>query len=364
MDQQTLQSQAAVRSRSPGVGPQVSVIMPTTTWGEPFATCAGRVLEWLADAAGPTDFIVVHDGPAPPAPAWLERPDVRVIVTAAVRGPAAARNAAAERARGGILFFLDADVEPASDALERVRATLGTDEGPVAVFGAYDDAPAAAGVVSRFRNLLHHHTHVRHPGRARTFWAGCGAVRAAQFHDVGGFDEAYARPSIEDIELGMRVDEMGGEIVLDPALRGKHHKRWTLWSMVATDVWCRAVPWSALLTRTGRLPAALAVDWRNRISGVLALAGLAAATVALGAGRGGIVAAACLAGVVVLNLDFYRLCHRRGGLGFVLAAVALHMLFFIYSALTFGVVLLRSFGSRLLRRSPGGTAPERTASAP
>jgi transposase len=31
--------------------------------------------------------------------------------------------------------------------------------------------------VSRFRNLLHHHTHTTHPGPACTFWAGCGAVR-------------------------------------------------------------------------------------------------------------------------------------------------------------------------------------------
>jgi hypothetical protein len=72
-------------------------------------------------------------------------------------------------------------VELHPDAVERVRRHFGVDQSLQALFGSYDDRPAAAGVVSRFRNLLHHHTHTSQPGPACTFWAGCGAVRRERF---------------------------------------------------------------------------------------------------------------------------------------------------------------------------------------
>ena len=328
----------------------VSVIMPTTSWEEPFESCARRVLTLLDVTAITAEFIVVHDGRAARRPRWLRRNGVRVMGTRQARGPAAARNKAAAAARGDVLFFVDADVELAGDALDRVHAAFAGDDPPSAVFGAYDDAPAAAGVVSQFRNLLHHHTHVTHPGRASSFWAGCGAVRAAQFHDVGGFDDTYTVPSVEDIELGTRIAACGGRIELDPLLRGKHHKRWTLRSMVVTDITGRAVPWTKLMLKGGRLPATLNVDWKNRISGVLAVAGLATACVAAVTGRGWPAAGACLAVVVTLNLDFYLLCGRRRGPGFALAAAALHFLFFVYSSLTFGTVILKTLAARLWSR--------------
>ena len=116
------------------------------------------------------------------------------------------------------------------------------------MFGSHDDRPAAPGVVSRFRNLLHHHTHSSHPDPTSTFWAGLGAVRRQTFLDLGGFDaEAYQRPCIEDIDFGLRLSDAGGRILLDPAIQGTHHKRWTLRSMVVTDIRQRAIPWSRRL---------------------------------------------------------------------------------------------------------------------
>lgn len=337
------------RKRSGNAGVDVSVIMPTTSWQEPFETCARRVLNLIDASAIPAELIVVHDGRMTKPPGWLRRSDVRVVGTRAVGGPAAARNKAAHSARGRILFFVDADVELATDAIERVHATLSADDGPVATFGSYDDLPAAPGTVSQFRNLLHHHTHTSHPGRAGTFWAGCGAVRAAYFHDIDGFDEGFRCPSVEDIELGMRLEAGGGRIVLDPLLQGKHHKRWTLRSMVVTDITCRAVPWTNLIVKSGRLPASLNIDWKNRISGVLAVSSLVAAGCAA-VGLAGLPAAlACLAGIVALNLDFYLLCVRQRGLGFGLVSCLLHWLFFVYSSLAFGAVVLRSAAARLLR---------------
>lgn len=325
-----------------------TVIMPTTSWAGPFEVCARRVLDEIAASSRAVEFIVVHDGPMQTPPEWLRRPAVTVLETGVRSGPAAARNRAARQARGEILFFVDSDVELAAGAVERACRDLAADDGLVAVFGTYDDAPAGAGVVSQYRNLLHHHTHVTHPGRATTFWAGCGAVRARQFLDLGGFDESYDCPSIEDIELGMRIHAHGGEIVLDPLLRGKHHKVWTLRSMVATDIACRAVPWTRLIVKDGRLPAALNLDWRSRASGVLAVAGVGTAFAATwrGSWPALVVAVACVALVIGLNRDFYLLCARRRGPVFAAMSVVLHFLYFVYASVAFGVVVV----SAMIRR--------------
>ena len=88
-----------------------------------------------------------------------------------------------------------------------------------AVFGAYDESPAAPGLVSQAKNLAHAFVHHGSPGNAVTFWAGLGAVRTQVFLAVNGFDERFGRPSIEDIDLGYRLTAAGFGIVPD-GLRG------------------------------------------------------------------------------------------------------------------------------------------------
>ncbi|MFM9195213.1 MAG: glycosyltransferase [Planctomycetia bacterium] len=329
--------------------------MPTVFWSGTFDRCGRRVLsrmEAAMESATPaTEVIFVFDGAAPPAPAWLDRPGVTVVKTGTRSGPSAARNAAARAASGRILLFVDADVELAADALDRIHAAFESDPDLVALFGTYDDEPPGLSVTSNFRNLLHHHTHASHPGEASTFWSGCGAIRAAEFHDLGGFDDTYDRPCIEDIELGMRIAGNGGRIVLDPGLRCKHLKQWTLTSMVFTDVVHRATPWTRLIVTSGRMPGTLNLDWRGRMSGILSIAVLASVAVTPFAPSMAWVSLVCGLTVVGLNLDFYRLCAEKRGLGFAISAIALHWLYFAYSSITFGVVAAHECWLRLSRPS-------------
>jgi hypothetical protein len=316
--------------------------MPTVFWSGTFDRCGRRVLSMMEEAMEAaklaTEVIFVFDGAAPPAPAWLDRPGVTVVKTGTRSGPSAARNAAARAASGRILLFVDADVELAADAVDRIHTAFESDPDLVALFGTYDDEPPGLSVTSNFRNLLHHHTHASHPGEASTFWSGCGAIRAAAFHDIGGFDDTYDRPCIEDIELGMRIAGNGGRIVLDPDLRCKHLKQWTLTSMVFTDVVHRATPWTRLIVRNGRMPGTLNLDWRGRISGVLSIAVLASVAATPFAPSAAWISLACGLTVIALNVDFYRLCAEKRGLGFAVSAIALHWLYFAYSSITFGVV--------------------------
>ena len=333
----------------------LSVIMPTIFWLGTFERCARRVLAILDSTATNAEVVFVFDGAAPPAPAWLDRPDVRIVNTGTRSGPAIARNLAAESARGKILFFVDADVELAADAVDRIHATFAADPDLVGLFGTYDDEPAAVGLVSTFRNLLHHHTHVSHPGRASTFWSGCGAMRTTAFLDIGGFAEKFAYPSVEDIELGMRVADNGGRILLTPDVRCKHLKHWTLVSMVVTDIVHRATPWTRLIMNSHNLPATLNLDWRGRLSGICSVLLAACLAVAVFVPVALWAALACGLVLVALNSGFYGLCVRKRGVGFAVASFALHWLYFVYSSLTFGVVTLHELWRRSRRSVESGT---------
>ena len=295
----------------PATAPAISLVMPTITWGQPFACCLQAA---LADLAPRDELLVVFDGPPSELPPWLEASAATVLHTGQRSGPAAARNLAAKEARGEILLFVDADVELHPDAVERVRRHFGSDPSLQALFGSYDDRPAAAGVVSRFRNLLHHHTHTSQPGPACTFWAGCGAVRRERFLALGGFDaQAYRQPCIEDIEFGLRLHDDGGKILLDPTIQSTHHKRWTLSLMVRTDIQQRAIPWSRLVLRRRKLPATLNLSISARVSAAASLLipiTLVAGTIPAAQGWAYLVLAVALALILLLNRPFLTLLWR------------------------------------------------------
>ena len=334
----------------PATAPAISLVMPTITWGQPFPCCLQAAIAGLA----PNDeLLVVFDGPPSELPPWLEASAATVLHTGQRSGPAAARNHAATQARSEILLFVDADVELHPDAVERVRRHFGADPSLQALFGSYDDRPADAGVVSRFRNLLHHHTHTSQPGPACTFWAGCGAVRRERFLALGGFDaKAYRQPCIEDIEFGLRLHDDGGKILLDPTIQGTHHKRWTLSLMVRTDMKQRAIPWSLLLLSRRQIPPSLNLSTSARISAGLALVvPLALAATALPGLTPwpALIAIGALMVLVLLNRSFLGLLLRQGGIMLAAPGAALKYLYLIYSSLSFAAVVIMNFLNRPLR---------------
>src|SRR5205085_3114447 len=92
------------------------------------------------------------------------------------------------------------------------------------------------------------------------------------FLEVGGYDDSlFSHPSIEDVELGMRIIDGGNRIRLVPDAQGTHWKDWTLWRVWHTDVVRRALPWSRLIA-DGQAPAAdLNLARKERLLALLAL---------------------------------------------------------------------------------------------
>jgi GT2 family glycosyltransferase len=218
----------------------------------------------------PLEIIVVDDNSPDESAAVAEAAGARVIRNSERRGPAHARNLGAEAARGTVLVFLDADVCVHHDVLARIAGHFDADRDLDAVFGSYDSVSDSANFITCYKNLQHHFVHQTGRSEAATFWSGCGAVLRQSFLKLGGFSVEYKRPAIEDIEFGIRMTQAGMKIRLDKQILVTHLKVWTLGTLIRTEVFDRAIPWTRLLLADGRIPNDLNLRLAQRASAVLA----------------------------------------------------------------------------------------------
>lgn len=329
--------------------PFISVIIPVYN-GEKFLP---GCLDALASRSYRTyELIVVDDCSTDESARISHERGAIVLRMSRQSGPGGARNLGAQKARGEILFFVDADVVVKPDTLERVAADFINHPEVAAVFGSYDDEPAEQNFISQYKNLFHRFVHQEARSEAETFWAGCGAVRRDVFLALDGFDaERYPRPAIEDIELGYRMRTKGHRILLDKQLQGKHLKRWTLRSMLHADIFCRAVPWSMLIFESQGIVNDLNLQTTDRISAGLVALSLSILPFSILKPQLLLLIVVLLAMILLLNHKLYRFFFHRRGLGFAILAFPLHLLYYLYSALTFVLCwFTHFFRQQLLRR--------------
>jgi hypothetical protein len=220
---------------------------------------------------------------------------------------------------------------------------------------------------------MHQRGDFEHDARpAHTFWTGCGAIRRQVFLDLGGFDPAlYRRPAIEDIEFGYRLTRAGHRIVLARDVLATHLKRWTIRSIVRTDVLHRGVPWMLLMMRSQVREADLNVSPGQRISvaatGIGLLGLMATPLVPAAAGLFALNVGVLLAA----NRDFYAFLARRRGRRFAIGAFPLHYLYFVCCGVSVGLALgirqvqkLRRLRTRALARWHGLRAHDASGPVP
>lgn len=216
-----------------------------------------------------------------------------------------------------------------------------------AIIGSYNDEPAATNFLSQYKNLLQHYVHQHSSEEGFTFWGACGAVRRDVFLAVGGYDERYHLPSVEDIELGYRLKAAGRRIRVCKDLQVKHLKRWTAAPLFRSDFFRRALPWTRLILRTGRFENDLNISRSSRLKVVLVYLLLALLALACWRPSPGLPPAGLAAGTLLALdsplLGFFR--KKRGAL-FALRTVPWHWFYYFYSGLAFAVGLV----SHTLRR--------------
>lgn len=371
--------------------PRVSVVVPVFNGGTGLEKCLSAI---IASSYPVFECIVVDDGSTDGmAKSATDQLGVRLIRLGEQCGPARARNQGAAQAKGDIIFFTDADVMLHPDAIERAVTALQSDPGISAVFGSYDDQPDHASFVSQYRNLLHHWVHQTSSEEASTFWTGCGAIYRDVFIKMGGFSKSFERPSIEDIELGVRLRNSGYRIRLEKTMLATHMKHWTIEGVIRTDIFQRGVPWMLLLLSSQHLNNDLNLGYKARIATALAgLIGLLllvlpifghaaalmpAAAFLLGAaastwfsnssGRSSMTISIVLAvlppllcyifvsdimallplalilTIILTHQDFYRYVADKRNIAFAIGMVPMHLVFFLCCAVSIPIALTKHY---------------------
>jgi glycosyltransferase involved in cell wall biosynthesis len=293
------------------------------------------------------EIIVVDDSSTDDSAEISRKKGVIVLQLPHRSGPAAARNYGAQKARGDILFFVDSDIVVQQDTIARVAADFMKNPHISAVFGSYDDSPDATDFLSQFRNLFHHFIHQNSNIEAKTFWAGCGAIYREVFCLFQGFNEhRFPEPSIEDIELGLRIWKGGYRILLDKELRVKHLKHWEWRSWLKTDIFRRAIPWSQLILESGSPPRDLNLQVSYRISGVLV--GLliivlpfafwdALSFLGVIDGIFSVIFLILVLALLLINRKLYAFFFRKRGIKFMALTIPVHFLYYFYSSSSFTI---------------------------
>ena len=334
--------------------PRVSVVIPVRNGEAEFAKCLAAL---GASTTRDVDVVVVDDGSSDNSAGLAREWGARVLVQAPSRGAAAARNRGGAEARGDILLFIDADVLVEPTTIAEITA-LFEREDVGAVIGSYAPVTPAPGFFSKFKNIHHHYIHQISREDAATFWTGCGAVRREAFRAAGGFDEdVYGGATIEDIEFGYRLHRAGYGIRLAKDIQVRHLKRYNLWSLMKSDIFNRAIPWTKLMMFRRHFRSDLNTTPSNAVSVLLA-----------GAIVGCLLAAPfrlwALAGVPIFfalfklnTMPFNRYVKKHFGWGFTVASVLMSVWYFFYAGigLVLGVAAAlgeAAFGSAGRRAAP------------
>jgi GT2 family glycosyltransferase len=207
-----------------------SVIVPTYDRPRPLAACLSA-LSRLQYSRERFEVIVVDDGGAIPADGVAASFQQHLNITVVRQdnaGPATARNAGAEVARGGFLAFTDDDCRPAPGWLaalgRRFAATPGHILGGRIENGAIGNRYSTASQLILDTFYRHYNAD---PERARFFGSANLAMAASVFRDVGGFDSRF-RTASEDREFCDRCRFRGVPMAFVPDAVVEHAHELTL----------------------------------------------------------------------------------------------------------------------------------------
>ena len=303
----------------------ISIIVPVYNGGTNFSRCLDG-LDKLQPP--PLEILVVADGCTDNSSQKAQQAGYEVLEITGPCGPAQARNQGASQAKGDILFFVDSDVLLPSHTIKKVMEHFIHHPELAALIGSYDHDPGHSGLLSQYRNLLHHYTHQQGCCQASTFWGACGAIRAELFQEHGGFDPKYRAPSVEDIELGYRLKANNLMISLDKSLQVKHLKTWTPMAMLSTDIFKRAMPWTELILDSRQALNDLNVDTNNRTSIILTFSLFIALIFGLKLTVAFWAALSFAIALIILNVPFYSFLINKRGLAFTLNCIPWHWLYF------------------------------------
>jgi O-antigen/teichoic acid export membrane protein/glycosyltransferase involved in cell wall biosynthesis len=211
-----------------------SVIVPThNRHADLRSTLASLKRQTLPSAS--YEIIVVDDGSTDQAVAYLAEEQKQGSVRALRqenKGPAAARNAGVQVARGEFLAFTDDDCVVPENWLSRFSEVFSATKADAIGGTAENKVPFALSAVYQDMATFFYERENQVPGRARFLTTNNFACKREVLETSGLFDQRF-RLGGSDRELVLRLVRDGKRVVFEPTLKVEHHHRFTLYSYLS-----------------------------------------------------------------------------------------------------------------------------------
>jgi GT2 family glycosyltransferase len=302
------------------------------------------------------EVVVVDDSSTDASVDIIEEFPCELIRLGSRSGAAAARNAGARRAKGELLFFIDADCVVRPETLALVDAASSKHRGEALVTGgtyariAHDDT-----FFSTFQSVFVNYFETKRGKEADYIATHALVIERRLFENNHGFDEEFL-PILEDVEFSHRLRANGCRLAVNPdiivghifgfslakSLRNAYRKTkyWTMYSIGNKD----------LLADSGTASVALKLNGLAYLLTLLAtLIGLileSAAFLALGP--------VFLTASVLVNGGLLKAFRQAKGPGFATVATLYYLL--LYPAPIWGGALVGAW--KYLARRSFSTRPE------
>lgn len=209
--------------------PEVDVVVPFAGRDEQRAAVVARLARLRVRAGDTLTLADNRPGGRPGA----EGP-ATIVAAGDLRGSYHARNAGARRGAAPWLVFLDADVTPAPDLLDRLFDPEPRERTAVLAGAVLDEAPGAAATAAQryawLKASMSQEATLAHPDHGFAQTANC-AVRRVAFAAAGGFADAVR--SGGDADLCLRLRRAGWELEYRPGAVVVHANRATVPRMLA-----------------------------------------------------------------------------------------------------------------------------------
>jgi len=303
----------------------ISVIIPIRDGKHTLRFCLDSLRK---SELAPSEVIVVDDCSREDCSDLVRSYGFKFIRVDRPREAEYARNRGAELATGDILVFTDCDMVIQPDALGRIQKRLSNSH-YAAVSGVCTPENDQKNLAARYKNLWLYFSYVSSP-KDFDFWiSSIGAVRRDAFLSVNGFRTGFqSKYGGGDLEFGRRLKRAGWKIRLDTKIRGKHLKRYSLWSLLKND-YSRGKGWFKFAFRE-RILAYVIRKLRIAnvypgfiLSVVISFAFLFSLLLVPFHSIFVFLAALLASAYLLVNYPLLRFFRRRAGVGFALKAVPL-----------------------------------------
>jgi len=210
---------------------KISVVIPVKNSGKTLEEC---ILAVRAGTFHDYEIIVVDDLSSDNSIDIARKHSCTVIKSHSPHGVSAARNTGAAAAGADIILFIDADILIEKDSLDKIMKIY-NEKNVDAVVGVQSEFLRYTNFLSQFKNLWMRYTYLSQPDYVSLFYTSMASIKKDIFLAMGGFDENYRMPNVEDTDFGQKLAMKGVKILLARELAVEHLKGYNFWSILKTD---------------------------------------------------------------------------------------------------------------------------------